>query len=586
MRRLYNRRLLGWLLFAVLLVALAWGLHLLLPPEPRWVLRGPYGAGAITPDGTMYITRTAQGMPLPLLTDMLATEPLVDPVQVGPVQYWDIATGQEVAQVLGERGSVWHVAFSRNCKQLAAVAPLTGDPSRQELCWIDLTAGSERRTDFMRRAASWQPWISPNATLLLLEDWNDPPQGIYLFETASLREIARASGADGRRIPWKWSADGNALYYYEPNTHGDSSLRRIGVDGQTTIVLKGADDWLALSPDDRTLFTWPSNADDDLILWDLPAGTRRAAIRLDALNAISHRVFFTPDSRSLVITSGKAEAGDAVGVWDVAGGKWLVRLPFVGSDPPLFAGPHAVVLHEDEGRIVWHQLRPVARRWQHEGKKLRAIEYLAHAERLVVVSGDGSDVDVQGRFVESGDQGGDRLLLLDAQTGEPTLDVALEPRAGHSWAAKGEHFVVITVHERGGERGMVREFVEDHLLSFFVPTMQFGSDRGTSVRVFDIASGTDRYRINLPNAEIDAEAITPDGKTLILHQVAMMPDESAVICYDLPPRRSWGLILGILSALGVMVLLVKVASRRMWRRASMTARNNATANSGSDGAVP
>jgi WD40 repeat protein len=580
MKRLGNRRVLGWWLFALLLACLAWALYVMLPPEPRWVLRGSLGAGVLTPDGKTYVTRTVNAAELDNLSDWFARP--TTPVRVGPVQYWNIATGAELHNVLGERGPVWQVGFSTDCQQLAAVAPLRGDTRCSELRWMDLASGRERRATFDRPSASWQPWISPGGGLLLLEDWNDPAQGIYVYETASLRQVTSVKDPRGWRPSWKWTTDGNALYLYTHDTNGDASLGRIAADGQTTIMLKGARDWIEFSPDGKMLLTW-SAADDALHLWDLPVGTRRGDIPLHELKLIL-RSLFTPDSRTLVLIMGRPQVGDTLGVWDVDRAKWLAKVPYAGGAAPFFLGPNAVVVYEDQHRLACYQLRPFAKLWQREGELPRAADYLPDQASFMALSGK-HDADIDARLVQFGEPGG-RIVLLDARTGTTTLDVALDPEAVYRWHSRGNLFVVTSVENRTSERGRVREFIEDHLLSVFVPNLTGRDNRASSVRVFDMTTGAERCRINLQRAEIDAEALSPDGQTLVLHQRATEGADATIFCYDLPPRRSWQLILGIPSALGVMLLLVRVGSRRMWRRASAAARSNLPASPGGEGAVP
>jgi WD40 repeat protein len=579
MKRLCNRRVLRWSLFTLLLASLAWGLYVMLPPEPRWVVRGRFGDGRLTADGKMYVTRTTRAGELGNLSDWF-TRPAT-PVRVGPVQYWDIATGAELHNVLGERGPVWQVGFSSDCRQLAALAPLPGDTRRSELRWMDLANGHERRATFDCPPASWQPWISPSGALLLLEDWNDPAQGIYLYETASLRLVISVKDPRGWRPSWKWAADGNSVYLYTHATNGEASLGRIAADGQTTITLKGAHDWIEFSPDGTMLLTW-SAADDALHLWDLPAGTRRGDIPLHELKLIL-RSLFTPDSHTLALVMGRPQVGDTLGVWDVDRAKWLAKVPYAGSFAPFFLGPNAVVVYEDQRRLACYQLRPFAKLWQREAELPRAADYLPDQERCLVLSGK-HDADLDARLVQFFEISG-YVVLLDAHTGTTKLDIALEPEAAHGWLSRGNHFLVVTVENRTSERGPVREFIEDHFLSLFVPNLPGRDNRASSVRVYDIASGAQRCRINLQRTEIGAEALSPDGQTLVLYRRTREGADATVLCYDLPPGRSWGLILGIPSALGVILVLVRVGSRRRWRRASMTAGSNAPASPSGEGAV-
>ncbi len=567
MKHICNRRVLGWSLFALVFAGLAWVLYAWLPPEPRWVLRGPFEHGGITPNGKMYITRTVKGNDLQNLQD-LHDDVLVAPelpLPVGPVQYWDIATGEQVEQVLGDRGPVWHVGFSTDCKQLAAVAPATAGAIRCELRYLDLTAGCERHTVFDRpRApqATWQPWISPGGGLMLLQDWNDLSQEVYVYETASLRLLASATHPQGSGISWKWTPDGNAVYLYTADANDDASLRRIASDGESMTCLKGAGECLTLSPDGKILL---SSSLHRLLLWDLPAGTRRGTIPLDGDDWRANQASFTPDGRTLVIQTGNRLASNTLGVWDVNAARWLGRVPFMLGDGPRLVGPNAVVVREAYGRLAAYQLRPFARLWQYEAKQVHAGEVMPAVGRLIALSPMPRSryMDIPGRLIKS-EARGDRLLLLDTRSGAPILDFALDAEAVHSWLSRGKYLLVHTAHDRPSERGPIRAFIEDHLLSLLIAMRPDPFARTSSVRVFDVTTGGQRCDLKCAHIGEAAAALTQDGQALVLHQAASLTGRSdaVAICYDIPPRRPWRFILGIPLALGAMLL----AARFGWRR--------------------
>jgi hypothetical protein len=576
MMRLRNRRVLAWSLVALLLAGLAWGLYVLLPPAPRWVLRGVFGAGGLTADGQMYATTVEAGAwhdP----SDWFA-RPSTS-ARVGPVQFWDIATGCELYSVLGGLDAAWHVGFSRDCQQVAAIGPLTGNAQRSALRWLDLVAGTERKTVFPCPLATWQPRVSPDGALLLLQDRNNHAEGLYLYETASLRLVAHVKDPDGWRPIWWWSSDGNAVYVYTNDM--PATLRRIAADGDMTIALNGADRSRIVGPDGKTLLTYSADDPARLHVWDLETGTRRATVAADELpllNLVEH--VFTPDSRALMMPIGE----DTVGIWDLERMRWIARVRYSGESP-LFVGSHAVVVLDDEGKLTGYQLRPCNKLWRYEGKSIYAAEYLPDQARLVLANQSGGDIKY--RMVTSREEGGDRLVLLDTRTGTPTLDIALDARATHHWLGRGRHFVVLTAPDGFAERGKIREFIEDEVLPLLTRNPPRGQVReAITVRVFDSPTGTERCRIKLPYAAIDGQAISPDGQTLILHQAARDGEDAAVLCYDLPPRRSWTYILGIPSALGALRLLVRVGSRRVWHRASVTARRSPPASPGGKGSVP
>jgi WD40 repeat protein len=561
--RICNRRVLGWSLFAILLAGVALGLYVVLPPEPRWALRGRSVPAGITPDGSAWIT-------LGHAIGMRDIDAFVAPeTRTGPVQYRDVATGRELASVLGDRGPRWQVGFSRDRKLLAAIAPLPDDAGRAELRWLDVSAGHERRTVLERPAASWRPRISPSGALLLLEDWNDPAHGVYVYEPASLRLLAKATDPRGSRLPWAWTPDGNALYLCTTDANRNAALRRIATDGETTVLLEGAGKWLAMSPDGKTLLTWPPEPDDRVLVWDLPAGTRRGTIALNTPVVNWRDPVFAPDGRTLAITMG-TDAGDKLGLWDVDTAKWLAEVPFARDlTKPYFLTSSVLIVNEDYRRLAGYRLRPFAKLWQRDGKRLQVVDSSVDRERLIVLACEDSRVDISHRLVESSARGGDRLQLIDSHTGMATLESTLDPEAAHTWFMGKNHLVVVTIHDSAGQRGVIRAFIEDRLHPLLTRNRPSDFDVSTTVRIFDMAIGTERCSISLRNAVIAGQALSPDGQTLILYQPAHGADTGAILCYDVPPRRPWRLILAIPTALGVLALLVRTGWRR-WRRRVVT----------------
>jgi hypothetical protein len=689
-RRLCNPRLLGWSAFALLLAGLAWALHAWLPPEPRWVLRGPIVPIGFGPDGKRYMTGTMALDDLPNWN--FARFPSTGP-PMGPVQFWDIATGHEAWSVLGYRGPRWQVAFSDNFTHLAAVAPPLPGAGQDELRVIDLTTGDEHYTRIEHRTDFWNVSFSPSSALLMLEDW-DPQLGlkdIRLYDTTSLRFIVKCEvsllpsddkgrakakklrhllegvieakdfqdpmplkqalqlfyekfAARGQDLPilvdinafkeadeanpngpyddevrlpavprtmtmgsalrlilsqiksdnatyvilpkfiqvttnermarnrwprWRWSADGKALLLFTTDASGNGRLRRIAADGETTTKLQGAGEWLDISPDGKTLLTAPPRTDaaagmpiDTILLWDLPAGTRRGAIPVDAFQpgTTDDTITFTTDSRTLLITMGQSERRKVLGACDTDSRQWLGKVALVDDATPLVPEPNTVLLRNPHGEVQLssYRIRPFGKLWQRAepGSSLASLDCLAGVERLVVLWDNLSDDDRPRR-----------LQLLDVHTGTPIVDMTLDPQKRRvHWLSRGKLFAVVTRHNAPNEPGTIRAFIDHYLLTLFMPKRWVSDDAPTSARFFDIATGAELCRMDIAASRpID---LTPDGRALLLYQDAGPDGKAAVLCYDVPPGRPWRLIVGIPLALGAVLLILHFGGRRVRRRAA------------------
>src|SRR5437870_4128079 len=110
-------RITGWSLFLALLIALGGVLHAWLPPQPRWVMRGSFIAEGLAPDGNTFRTLAVRPQDVPRRNN---TSMLREPKGIA-VQLWDVETGREVFNGLGNSGLRWEVAFAKNGRWLAAV---------------------------------------------------------------------------------------------------------------------------------------------------------------------------------------------------------------------------------------------------------------------------------------------------------------------------------------------------------------------------------------------------------------------------------------------------------------------------------
>jgi hypothetical protein len=465
--------------------------------------------------------------------------------------------------VLGDGGPRWHVVFSDDRKQLAALAPPEEGAGQDELRLIDLTTGQERRTMIEHRRA-WDMSFAPGGELLLFEDRGEllgdhQRNDARLYAVASLRLLGKVLRRD-HWPHWRWSADGKALLTCTTDQRGTTLVRRLAADGDTIIPIKGAGEWLDITPDGKTVLTAPTRTGgkdgapiNTIILWDLPAGTQRGAIAVDAFSAAasSDNLVVTEDCRTLLITMGEPRDARVLGVWDLETGQWLAKVPLDAHTTLFFPEPNALILRRAPAdlRVAWYQVRPFAMRWQYTepGAAMESTDYRPDLKRLVLKSGER----------------GQRLRLLNPESGAATLELSLGSVDSHDWRSHQKHFALVTWHRTANERSPIRDFIEHHLLALLMPHRQRGDATPTTTQFFDVATGTESCRID--HAGANPDMITPDGDALILYQEADADGEAAILCYDIPPARQWRFIVGIPLALAVMLLALRVGWRRVWR---------------------
>jgi hypothetical protein len=579
---------LGWCLFAVTLAGLGWGLYVKLPPQPRWQLRGAIAAVGLSPDGKTFRTETERVEDLPRSTRSPSS--LFWWPQGGPVQFWDVETGREVSALFGESGPRWHFVFSEDGKRLVAVTATEADDIDKELHCIDLETGHAARTTIAYRARPSNVWFAPGGQLLLIKDTGPgdaPTHDLYLYDAHSLRLLMNAT-ARNHWPTWHWSLDGEGLLIYTTDEQGNALLRRIGPAGETRVHLDEAGDWLALAPDGKTLATAPPGSAEratveSILLWDVPTGRRRGIVPVHAFDVQErddHSDVFH-DSHTLLVKRRLPARGDVTGAWDIETGKWLGEVQF--AEPLLqiqrlpeqkaFVIRGETVLPADgraAAHLEWHGVRPFGKQWERDwpGSRLHGVYGLAVPHRVLVTFSTPCGLIIE------------RTEILDAATGDTVAFIEASPEAHIQWITRGRFVAFRIAHLDPGERSPFWDFVEQHILARLWPARRRDDTPPVTTCVVDAVSGEVLARFD--HSDGDLSDLSADGRLLFLYREAGPDGEAAATCYDIPPGKAWGWIIGTPLALGVLSLSLRSGYRRL-RLALERHRSSRAANPGRSG---
>jgi hypothetical protein len=351
----------------------------------------------------------------------------------------------------------------------------------------------------------------------------------------------------------------------DPGKDGDASLRRISRDGESVVPVKGAGDWLDITPDGKTLITEPPATDDQwprivdsLLVWDLVSGKRRHTIPVAHFHprAASDNLMFLDDSRSLLIIHGNPRPGDLLGVWDLETQNWLgevalgKRYPVVIPDHDLFA--LVTQPQESPAAITMYRPSPFEKLWQRDwpDRMLHAFDVRAGADSLLVFPAPNPPKKSQA------------LESLDLVFGDFRFAIDLDRDAGPSWYSAEGKVLVTEWHDDQSERNPVRRWLEAKVLPMLFPNLPPRGRTSTSTRIVDAESGIEQCRIE--SDEAHPCGLSSDGRLLFLYQEAPSGGEARLLCYDVPPRRAWKYIGGIPAAIGLVALSGNVGWRR-WR---------------------
>jgi RNA polymerase sigma factor (sigma-70 family) len=430
----------------------------------------PLPPGALVRLGT---TRWRHGGPIWVLAFTPDGKRLASAGMDGVVRIWDVKSGKELrswADPLGKEftggATIMSLAFAPGGK-LLAIARLGAPP----LLWDPVTDAKVRELGGPESRATRVAFApdGKQVALTLRNRFNFGHEYLTLVDVATGKEVRRLKGPAARVRECAYSPDGRWLAGVFDN---GSAFLWEAASGRQTRRLEGKHGGsLAWSPDGRTLAT---GAKEAICLWDpatgkqrkalpFPAGTEAPRLQPFPADTEAPRLRFTPDGKTLL-----ALHQEGIRFWDLATGK--------ASDPlRQTEGAWAFTLSPDGKVLATGGSTNRVHLWQVPGgKALNPPDTgLNESVNWVAFSPDGRTVATGGW--------GRRIQLWDASTGKLLRELA--------------HSGVCLFHPDG-------------------KTLITGGVRDGTIRLWDLASGSERRSFPTGTRRIGSLAVSPDGRTL------------------------------------------------------------------------
>jgi WD40 repeat protein len=559
----YRWPLLRWAMFALLLGAIAAGLYVMLPPEPRWVL----------PCNSQWVFRTADGH--------IATYGSIDGTASGPLLVWDVGTGRELARFLTDGEPMQ--ARSRSDDGRYFVATVKDDPPGVwRLRGVDLESQREWHTD-VAPGPFRSAIFSPRGDFVALQMKRVGNVGAHnlIVATGTGRTVGQLPG-DAEQVLFGGDGGCVAATYREENS--PSQIRILSTRTGKTTVIDGAG-LLAVSPDSRWVIA--ERGEEGVWLWDVAGACWHAP--LPELQAPPPHYSLT----DLVIGDGWAHLATRyyhrqalwAGLHLRAASRRRVRLIDYAvadlwrgsSDNWTFSPDSRFLLCAEHGtgrgnagplRWTLYDVDSGKRLWTREWRDNTADHHFTpDSRRMVVLLSRTGKVEV-----------------VDAATGvtERTIELTGMESPSVRLTRDGRTAVVIATAPDPGERPWLIAKISDWIGL---------SEDGTPmvIRAFDVETGATVGELH--TAECDDHWLTDDRKSLVT-VCADNDDDGAtgttICCWDVPAKKPLRWVFGAPACLGVALVLLRFGWRRLrhWRAARKASRKLAGAGSGSSVTSP
>jgi WD40 repeat protein len=395
------------------------------------------------------------------------------------VKLWDVAAGKELASLAGHPGAVRCLAFSPDGKLLASGAAELptggGNPytrlappvirTAEVILW-DVQAQKEATRFLAHAGGVLSVMFSPDGRKLATSGQTD--RGVKIWEVGFWKQWSSWGGFRGPVFSLAFSPDGRTLAtggadpYH--SGHGELKLWDVATGSERASLAGHAGPVLsvAFSADGKTLAT--AGCDQTAILWEAADGKERSRFRghTDRVCAVA----LTPDGSTL------ATAGwdGAVQLWDTSRGQ-----------------------HR-------HLLQPPRPGGEVEG-------YCA------AFSPDGTLLATAGRLVRLHDPSTGQETHRLRGSGDFDISLAFSPD-GQTLAAAGVGGVVRLWEVGTWQRRELRGHRSKIWTLAFSPDGASLATGGDGLRVWDLASGRERFTVVREDEAVRSVAFSPDGSTL------------------------------------------------------------------------
>ena len=428
------------------------------------------------------------------------------------MRLWNVDTMKEIGS-LAHTGAVRSVSFSADGKTLASA---DGTLRLWNLDTMKEIGGLTGRTEPV-----WSVTFSPDGKALASVGGS---REIVLWDVEERREIAASTYTEARLIGISFSPDSRtlastgydygAIYLWDVAT---GKKRNITVTGHTDTVITAS-----FSPDSKTLAS--GGEDETVRLWDVETRTQIGTLSGHAGRVTS--VSFSPVRDSDMLASGGW--GGTVRLWDVE------KQQEIGTLTGHPASVISVVFSPNGKRLASVDGRPYegeARLWDVEKQQeiatlpapgahweVRSVSFSLDSEILAgacndgVVrlwdADDGTEIDaLQGpsNYATSVNFSPDGKTL--AATGAEKTDEVYE--VVHLWeVGTWRKIAVIRRRPTAGSTDAIASFSPDsNTLAYLMGDLN-------TVRLWDIAAGTEKPGFTINSSEFTRVSFSPDGKTL------------------------------------------------------------------------
>jgi hypothetical protein len=533
---------LGWAAFALLLVGIGWGLHTCLPPEPRWVVRGPLTPVEFSADGTTLRVLGDQGNPA--LLNPFGGPFIGARASTGPLQIWDSATGRLLFAAF-DQTELKAYTFSRDGKWLFVVTKLD-DRKRYQLSAIDTVLGEARHTTLspaVHEALDAQSIeLAPRGQLVVLGD-----QGgmIAVYETTALRQIVHLEAQ-----AYAWAANGNTLFAVAPHEENNLRILRVSTAGAKDTILRGAGELMEMASGGHRIVTSLSDDPDDgrrtLVVWDLD--TARPLSRFPGSFVRHDNRHLSPDGRILATYQRRDADTGRLCLWDVVTGRKLWDAGMVGGwiDWNFTPDSRSIMFSGQSAELVQRELATGRLQWQRHW--LGTADFISHSPAGPLV------------FVTEGPGGKNCFELVDSHDGGSHIVVPASFRhfkKPTAWIANEHLLINDGFTECHSDRGMFREWLGKWFLK------EHSRSNGDRVIVLHTGSGRELFY-----CEYDVQVnclLTEDGRTLVIYRHDGTSEEMIVECFDVPAIKPLRWLVGVPLAIGAVLLSPWVALKGLRR---------------------